>query len=93
MAGPALAAAACPVRTKNAGADNGADAERHQIERRQGALERHAVMRRQRLHLGFFSFRQQYRKRFAHPDIRHDLPHYSQAAAGHAVAAGKRTFS
>ena len=59
---------------ENAGADNGADAERHQIERRQGALERHAVVRGECLHLGFFSFRQQYRKRFAHPDIRHDLP-------------------
>ena len=58
---------------KNAGADDGADAERHKVDRRQRALERHAIVRGQRLYLRLRSFGLQRCDRFARPYPRHDV--------------------
>ena len=56
---------------ENAGTDDGPDAERHEVDGGERALERHAVMRGQRLHFRLRGFRLQSRNRFAHPDFRH----------------------
>jgi hypothetical protein len=50
---------------ENAGADDLADAERHQGERRKTALERHAVVRGQLLEFGLFGLCLQAGNRFA----------------------------
>ena len=42
---------------ENAGADDRADAERDQVDGGEAALERHAVMGGERLHLRLFGFR------------------------------------
>jgi len=44
-AGPALAAAARPVKHEDAGADDGADAEQDQVQRAQAALEANRQLR------------------------------------------------
>ena len=68
---------------ENAGADDGADAERDQVDRRQAALERHAVVRGQRLHLRLRGLRLQRRDRLSRPNFAHGVnsPVYKPTAA------------
>jgi hypothetical protein len=64
---------------ENAGADNVADAERHQGESRETALERHAVVRGELLEFGLFGLRLEAGNRF------------SDKIIGHRDAGGERT--
>ena len=57
---------------ENAGADDGADTERDNVDGGETALERHAVMRGQLLHVRIGHFGLQYGNRFADEELGHN---------------------
>ena len=69
---------------KNTGPDDGADAERDEVDCRQRTRERHLAMRDQRLGLRLFRLRLQHSNGFASPNTRH-RPSYKPAAASAAA--------